>query len=118
MLFLRRSNSIAVRRGSDPEDMAWVLGYEKAYREQGPRGYWLHRLERYKERARREYVNPGMFAEIYGNLGDKDNAFAWLEKCYEERTGTIPVLAVKPDFDSLRSDPRFEELLERVGLSR
>ena len=47
---------------------------------------------------------------------DKDKAFEWLEKAYEERAGWVIYVGVQPIFDGLRSDPRFAELLRRVGL--
>lgn len=56
-------------------------------------------------------------ATVYAALGDRDQAFAWLEKAYEGRSFYITVLRVDPDLDSLRSDPRFADLLQRVGLT-
>jgi serine/threonine protein kinase/tetratricopeptide (TPR) repeat protein len=64
----------------------------------------------------RQYVPPFTSALIYAGLGDKDQAFAWLEKAYTERSVWMPWLKVDPKFDSLRSDPRFTDFLRRVGL--
>jgi hypothetical protein len=59
---------------------------------------------------------PPLFIElIYAGLDDKDQAFAWLEKAYSERSAWISWLKVDPKFDSLRSDPRFADLMRRVG---
>jgi len=49
-------------------------------------------------------------------LGDKDQAFAWLEKAYQARSGNMSYLGWDPFYESLRSDPRFLNLLERTGL--
>ena len=56
------------------------------------------------------------FAVVYVGLGDKEQAFAWLEKAYEERTNFLAYLKVQTTFDPLRSDPRFADLVRRVGL--
>ena len=56
------------------------------------------------------------FAEIYIGLGDKEQALASLEKAYADRSMLLTFLKVDPEFDSLRSDPRFKDLLRRVGL--
>ena len=53
-------------------------------------------------------------AVIYASLGDADQAMSWLEKGYEERFN--PGVLIRPGFDPLRSDPRFEDLVRRVGL--
>jgi len=54
-------------------------------------------------------------ADLYGLLGDKDQAFALLEKAYNERDNMVVLLKVDPYFDPLRSDPRFTDLVRRVG---
>ena len=59
---------------------------------------------------------PGAFAFIYTGLGDKDQAFQWLEKAFEERdTAWFPMIKVSPMSDPLRSDPRFQDLLRRLN---
>jgi tetratricopeptide (TPR) repeat protein len=73
-------------------------------------------LQALRERAAREYVNPYLLATIYLALGERDQALAWLEKAYAERSTFIPFLKVEPKFGSLRSDPRFIDLVRRVGL--
>jgi tetratricopeptide (TPR) repeat protein len=72
----------------------------------------ISKLER---RVPRENVTYGI-ALVYAGLGEKDKAFAWLEKSYEVRDKGLTYLKVDPCLDPLRSDPRFEDLLRRVGL--
>jgi eukaryotic-like serine/threonine-protein kinase len=64
--------------------------------------------------AKRAPVPAAFMAQIYGALGDKDRAFQWLEKSYQEREAFMPFLKVDPGFDSLRSDPRFGDFLRRM----
>ena len=61
--------------------------------------------------------NPRPFpvASLYLSLGDKDKAFEWLEKAYDERSAVMVFLKVDRRLDKLRSDPRFTDLLRRVG---
>jgi TolB-like protein/DNA-binding winged helix-turn-helix (wHTH) protein/Tfp pilus assembly protein PilF len=69
------------------------------------------------ERKSRERCGEGFgLVAVYAGLGDKDQAFACLEKAYQEREGTLILLNVLPPLDPLRSDPRFADLLRRVGL--
>ena len=56
-------------------------------------------------------------ASVYAYLGDRDRAFAWLERSFQERNGGLIVLRVEPLFEPLHSDPRFERLAQRVGLA-
>jgi len=56
-------------------------------------------------------------ALVYASLGDKDQAFAWLERADKERDGILARIKVDSRFDNLRSDPRFTELLKRLGLT-
>ncbi len=62
------------------------------------------------------YVSPHAFVHVYIGLGDKDKAFEWLEKSYQERSNSMVWLGSTAMFDPLRSDPRFESLLQRIGL--
>jgi serine/threonine-protein kinase len=64
-----------------------------------------------------QYVSPGQWAILYVAQGEREQAFAALEKAYEEHDLQLQYLGVDPAFDPLRSDPRFNDLLRRVGLS-
>jgi hypothetical protein len=64
----------------------------------------------------RSYLDPGCIAMLHTALGDKDQAFAWLEKAYLARSSYMTSLKVLPGYDPLRSDPRFDSLVRRVGL--
>lgn len=66
--------------------------------------------------ARGEYVTPLGIAWIYIALGDKDQAFTWLDKACDEHNGGLPYLKTEPVYDSLRSDARFTDVLRRVHL--
>lgn len=55
---------------------------------------------------------------IYAALGERDEAFAWLSKAYDDNSTWLIELKVEPAWDNLRSDPRFESLLDRVGLPK
>jgi adenylate cyclase len=74
-------------------------------------------LDALKERSGREYVDPAVIALIYTSLGDRDRAFEWLEKAFAVRSFWMTWLKVEPKFDPLRSDPRFKELMRRVGIT-
>jgi TolB-like protein/DNA-binding winged helix-turn-helix (wHTH) protein/Flp pilus assembly protein TadD len=88
-----------------------------AYGRAGERDKALKALEELKQLSQREHVAPGAFAFIYTGLGDKDQAFEWLDKAYEERdTAWFPMIRVNPMSDPLRSDPRFQDLIRRLGL--
>jgi adenylate cyclase len=69
-----------------------------------------------QELAKSKYVSSFQIAAIYAGLGEKDRAFAWLEKAYEERADGLVNLKAEQRFDSLRSDPRFKDLARRIGL--
>jgi tetratricopeptide (TPR) repeat protein len=63
-----------------------------------------------------EPVSPFFIALVYTALGDKDHAFRWLDSAVVERSGSVRYLKIEPRLDPLRSDPRFDSLLLRVGL--
>jgi DNA-binding winged helix-turn-helix (wHTH) protein/TolB-like protein/Tfp pilus assembly protein PilF len=79
------------------------------------RVYWQKRLEQEVEESKRELSSAFEVAEIHAQLGEKDQAFAWLERAYEKRNVMMMYLKAAPNLDPLRSDPRFADLLRRVG---
>ncbi|MEP6946063.1 MAG: winged helix-turn-helix domain-containing protein [Acidobacteriota bacterium] len=64
------------------------------------------------------YVDPFFIAVIYSSLDDKDKTFEWLEKAYQARSSLMPTLVNDPKWDGLRSDPRFQDLLPKIGFTR
>ena len=91
-----------------------ILGY--AYAVSGNRAEALQILKELEERYARGETNGQNVARIYTGLGDKDQAFAWLEKDFSQRSGLLSVIAWWPAFDNLRSDPRYKDLLKRMNL--
>ena len=69
-----------------------------------------------KKRSNSTYSHGSEIAVIYAAFGDRDQAMNWLEKGYEERFN--PGVLLRPGFDPLRSDPRFQDLVRRIGLPR
>jgi eukaryotic-like serine/threonine-protein kinase len=74
-------------------------------------------LDQLKERSSQTYVQPSLIATIYVGLGQRDQALDWLQKAYEDRSAGLVYLKIDPAFDDIRSDPRFVDLLRRIGLT-
>jgi serine/threonine protein kinase/Tfp pilus assembly protein PilF len=91
-----------------------LLGY--AHARLGNRNEALRRLEELKALAKLSFVPAFFFALVHAGLEDKDQAFGWLEKACQERFNRLAYLKVEALWDPLRSDPRFTELLQRVGI--
>jgi eukaryotic-like serine/threonine-protein kinase len=89
------------------------LGY--TYAISGQKGEALQILDKLTQPSIGEYISPYYVATIHAGLGDKEQAFAWLEKAYQDHNGGLIYLKVSPMLDSLRSDPRFLDLAQRVG---
>jgi tetratricopeptide (TPR) repeat protein len=81
----------------------------------GRRREALEILARLEKLSHERYVNPQSFAVVYLGLGDKDQALAWLEKAYEERSFEMLGFSGQV-FDGLGGDPRFQDLLRRMRL--
>lgn len=88
---------------------------EAGYRE-AMRTLHRHYLAALEQASVSQYVSPMQFALTYVALGEKDQAFAWLEKAYDERAPWLASLKSDPAFDPIRPDPRFAALVKRVGL--
>jgi tetratricopeptide (TPR) repeat protein len=85
-------------------------------------GQWGHQaqarraLQELEEMNKRHPVDPGPIAWAHLGMGHREEALRWLEKGYEQHSNAMTTLKVEPVYDSVRSDPRFQVLLRRVGL--
>ena len=91
-----------------------VANLARAYVASGKRNEAVELLGELKKRSTPGHSFASEISVIYASLGDMDQAMSWLEKGYEERFN--PGVLIRPGFDPLRSDPRFENLVRRVGL--
>ncbi|MCA1642365.1 MAG: tetratricopeptide repeat protein [Acidobacteria bacterium] len=96
----------------DGEPPSEIEAVKDAFSKSGWRGFIRHRITYLESRPSSGSMN---LAALHALEGDKDKAFALLEKAYEVRNEGLTLLKVNPQFDNLRSDPRFAELLRRVG---
>jgi tetratricopeptide (TPR) repeat protein len=100
-------------RCSDPEAFG-CLGY--AYGIAGERSKALDVLGELLEVRKTRYIQPQNVALVYIGLGEYDSAFEWLDRAYIDRCGPLTYLKVWPFIDRLRSDPRYIDLITRLGL--
>jgi hypothetical protein len=107
---LLSANDRAVKDAAS-EDVA----LRKAFAAEGGTGFWQQLLTSNEKSGcdLGEFDNP----QLYARLGDKQKALGWLNRNYEERRALGTLLNVDPVFDSLRSDPRFGDLVRRMGLT-
>jgi tetratricopeptide (TPR) repeat protein len=108
----------ALHKSQEIEDQISVplaaLGH--AYAVSGRRTDARQVLDELVARSKNRHVPSYTVAVIYAGLGEKDEALAWLEKSYADRSWYMTSLKVDPKLDGLRSDPRFKDLIRRVGL--
>ena len=97
--------------GSSP---TWTATLARAHAASGNKREALKLLDDLKKSSTPAEAHASDIAVVYAALGNKDQAFAWLQKGYDERFN--PGVLLRPGFDPLRSDPRFNELLRRIGL--
>jgi hypothetical protein len=90
------------------------LGY--AYAMSGKREEAQKVIVHLNELSVHQYIAPYNIAVIYAGLGEKDEAFVWLNRAYQERSYLLTDLTVDERLDSLHSDPCFDDLRRRVGL--
>lgn len=90
----------------------------RAYAHAGRREDAVRLLDELKKRRQKGYVPAGAFVNAYLGMEDREQSFAWLERAYQEQSNILQFLKVHPHFDPLRDDPRFKDLLHRVGLDQ
>jgi TolB-like protein/DNA-binding winged helix-turn-helix (wHTH) protein/Flp pilus assembly protein TadD len=105
--------AVALLQGSTPRAIAH-LGY--AYAVAGRKNDAEKQLAQLKEVAKQRHVHPDLLAGVYAGLGQKKEAFEWLEKAYQVHARDLLELKYDPQFNSLHSDPRFIDLVRRIGL--
>ncbi|HWZ80998.1 MAG TPA: tetratricopeptide repeat protein [Terriglobales bacterium] len=89
-----------------------------AYGRAGHRTEALRLIDELKRRRQNAFVPAGAFINPYMALGDHEQAFIWFERAYQEKSNILQFLKVHPFFDPVRNDPRFIDLVHRVGLDR
>jgi TolB-like protein/Tfp pilus assembly protein PilF len=93
----------------------WIVGY--AYAKSGRRSEAEATLKKFKDIERTQYFSPTFIASIYAALGDRDNAFAELERGLAERDSYLTRIKVDPFLEPLRDDQRYKAMLKRMNLS-
>jgi tetratricopeptide (TPR) repeat protein len=106
-LALQGANDLAAALPGKYASAGFQAAQEFAMREQ------IHILT---EANKQDYISPIAFATSYAVLDEKDKAFEWLEKAYEERAPGLLDLDLDPDYDNLHTDKRFHDLKHRIGL--
>ncbi|HKW64827.1 MAG TPA: tetratricopeptide repeat protein [Candidatus Acidoferrum sp.] len=99
------------------ENSPWtVAGLGHAYAAAGKSREAHEILNELKQLSKRRYVSPYQVASVYAGLGEREQALLWLGKALEEHNDSLVSLKEDPDFARLRTDPRFQEILRRIGL--
>ena len=89
----------------------------RAYAQAGRRPEAIRLVEELKRRQQKRLRSRRCFCERLSGTGDKEQAFVWMERAYEEQSMILQYLKVHPFFDPVRDDPRFKDLVRRVGLT-
>jgi serine/threonine protein kinase/Tfp pilus assembly protein PilF len=97
-------------------DLNRAVGLARAHALAGNKAEARKALNELRARARRSYVPPSLFAQIHLALGEQKQGLAWLETADADRDVYLAWLKVEPAFDSVRSDPAFQDLMRRLGL--
>jgi eukaryotic-like serine/threonine-protein kinase len=100
----------------DPRESDFASAMEKGFGAGGWRGALTKAIEVMQSQRKTSYTSAYRIALLYGELGEKDQAFGWLNTAYQERDTYLESLKTSYELDAVRSDPRFTELVRKVGL--
>jgi eukaryotic-like serine/threonine-protein kinase len=103
----------AMKKNGRPE---WAETFTAGYRKAKLKGACTAMIEVLKNESQKEYVSPNEVARYYGLMGDRDHTFEWLEKGYAERSSRMEYLKTEAYLEPFHSDPRYRDLLKRMGL--
>jgi tetratricopeptide (TPR) repeat protein len=101
---------------ANSDDVEFAAALDQGFHSSGWKGALTQAIKSLQARRKLKYFSPYMIARLYADLGDKEQAFQWLDTAYREHDFLLVGLATQFQFDLLRSDPRFGELLRKVGL--
>ena len=101
---------------NDQDELAVAEEAARVYAKSGYPAAINRILELELQLSKRRYEDPGTIASYYAILGKKDEAFAWLDKAYAEKSNSLAYIKVIPQFDGLQTDPRYAALLKKMGL--
>jgi len=100
----------------EPSESEFASALDEGFRSAGWKEALTKGIEVRVAQRKTGYFSAYEIAAMYADLGDKDKAFQWLDTAYQERDWLLMGLTADYPFDSLRSDPRFAELVKKVGL--
>jgi TolB-like protein/Tfp pilus assembly protein PilF len=108
---------VAMQKAVDlsPDSTLTLLGLAEAYALAGKREEAQRILDRVEKLSKQQYVTPYFQARVYAALGEQEAALKWLETGYQERASIMAFLKVDPQFDKLRTETRFQELMQRMN---
>jgi Flp pilus assembly protein TadD len=101
----------------EPNDLGLKADLAIVYAAAGRKAQAQKILEEFEEKARRDYVPPYALAMAHMAVGDLDGTFAWLDKMYAESSPVLVWMNEHARYDRLRGDPRFQELLRKIGFT-
>jgi eukaryotic-like serine/threonine-protein kinase len=101
----------------DPDELAIAEEAARVYAKSGSRDAIKRVAELREQLAQRRYVDRTWIAFLYATIGEKDQAFHWLDKAYSQKSEGLELIKVVKSMDALRSDPRYTFLLKRMGLT-
>jgi Tfp pilus assembly protein PilF len=104
---------MAVKKAGRPDE---AEAFESGYRKGKLKGACTGLIDFFKNKSRTEYVSPYAIATLYAQMDDRDHTFEWLEKAYAERSGRMEYMKAEDFFEPFHSDPRYLDLLRRMGL--
>jgi eukaryotic-like serine/threonine-protein kinase len=104
---------MAMKKSGRPE---WAEAFAAGYRKAKLKGACTALIEVLKNESQREYVSPNEMARYYGLMGDRDHTFEWLEKGYAERSSRMEYIKTEDYLEPFHSDPRYIDLLKRMGM--
>jgi tetratricopeptide (TPR) repeat protein len=106
------------RNFPDPDQQKNTQALQAAYQTSGWQGMLLEQIRLHEDSIKTDEAKIPYFqlAVLYAKVGNKDKAFECLEKSYQTREKWMSLLKAEPGLDSVRDDPRFDELVERIGL--